>query len=171
MTKSNSSVAESAYRSFVRTTGLFRNRMDPYFASFGITAAQWGVLRTLQRAEAEGLVGLRLTDLGKRLLVQPPSMTGVVERLQRSGLVARTTATDDLRAKQVRLTAAGHALLARVLRHHPKQIQTIMAGLNPQEQADLHRLMERMAAHLETIGAPGGPLSAPALPIVERPTP
>src|SRR5512133_1781280 len=101
MNQHGSDVSESALRSFVRASGLFRNRIDPYFARFGISAAQWGVLRALQRAEDEGLEGLRLTDLGRRLLVRPPSVTSVVDRLERVGVVARTAAKGELRARQV----------------------------------------------------------------------
>ena len=50
--------------------------MQPYFARFGITGSQWGILRTLHRAEREGLPSLRVTDLSDRLLVRPPSITG-----------------------------------------------------------------------------------------------
>jgi DNA-binding MarR family transcriptional regulator len=150
MKRRTSDVSESAFRAFVRTSGLFRNRMDPYFARFGISGAQWGVLRTLQRAEAEGLQGLRLTDLGQRLLVRPPSVTTVVDRLNRTGLVTRRVTADDQRAKQVALTPAGRELVARVLQHHPAQIRAILSCLSTAEQRQLRQLMQRLAAHLES---------------------
>src|SRR5438105_939297 len=83
---------ELAFRELIRTFGLLERVMEPYFAGFGMTGAQWGVLRNLHRAEAEGHRELRLTDLGERLLVQPPTVTGVVERLCRAGLVDKTKA-------------------------------------------------------------------------------
>src|ERR1700732_2583992 len=95
--------AESAFRALIHTLGLVERVMQPYFASFGISASQWGVLRTLHRAEQEGLPGLRLTDLGERLLIRPPSVTGVVDRLERAGLVERAGSPFDMRAKQVAL--------------------------------------------------------------------
>src|SRR5438309_10975549 len=95
---------ENAFRELIRTFGLVERVMQPYFARFGISGAQWGVLRNLHRAEAEGLARLRLTDLSERLLIRPPSVTGVVDRLERTGLVARESSPDDLRAKQVGLT-------------------------------------------------------------------
>jgi DNA-binding MarR family transcriptional regulator len=148
-----SNISEIAFRAFVRTSGLLRNKMAPYFARFGISAAQWGVLRALQRAEGEGFKGLQFNDLGRRLLVKPPSVTSIVDRLERLGLVTREAAVADLRAKRVRLTAQGRTLLRRVLRRHPAQIREVMAGLNQTEQRELGRLMERLAAHLESLGA------------------
>src|SRR5438045_6154560 len=99
--------AEGAFRELIRTFGLVERVMQPYFARFGISGAQWGVLRNLQRAEGEGLSGLRLTDLSDRLLLRPPSVTGVVDRLERAGFVTRNGSPTDLRAKLVSLTSAG----------------------------------------------------------------
>src|SRR3954464_8308384 len=81
--------AEAAFRSLVRTIGLLERVMLPHFARLGVSASQWGVLRTLYRAEANGDRGLLLTDLSERLLVRPPSVTGLVARLERDGLVTR----------------------------------------------------------------------------------
>src|SRR5262249_3520570 len=91
---------ESAFRGLIRTWGLLERVMQSYFAQFGISGSQWGVLRNLHRAEQEGLPGLRLTDLGDRLLIRPPSVTGAIDRLERAGLVVRDGSPTDLRAKQ-----------------------------------------------------------------------
>src|SRR4051794_13254810 len=101
---------EEVFRALVRTLGLLERVMNPYFAQFGISGTQWGVLRTLHRAEADGQAGLRLIDLSDRLLVRPPSVTGIVDRLQRLGLVQRDETPHDLRAKQVVLTPKGRQL-------------------------------------------------------------
>lgn len=149
MTQAIPDPAENAFRAFIRTSGLVRNRMDPYFARHGISAAQWGVLRALHRAEGEGLKGLQLNKLGQRLLVRPPSITSILDRLERVGLVLRQSDPDDQRAKLVVLTPSGHELLARVLVHHPTQIRSIMSCLNKSEQQEFHRLLDRLASHLE----------------------
>jgi DNA-binding MarR family transcriptional regulator len=145
--------ADLALRSLVHAFGLIERVMQPYFARFGVTGSQWGVLRTLQRSEAAGEAGLRLTDLSNRLLVRPPSVTGVIDRLERLGLVARDTVPGDLRAKSVTLTRKGRELVARVLAAHGPQVEGILAGLNPGEQADLHRLLGKLTSHLEGLVA------------------
>src|SRR5918911_5429156 len=96
--------AERAFRELIRVFGLLERVMQPYFARFGISGSQWGVLRNLHRAEQEGLAGLRLTDLSERLLIRPPSVTGVVDRLEAGRLVVRVAEPSDLRAKRVALT-------------------------------------------------------------------
>ena len=61
---------DNAFRELIRTYGLVERVMHPYFARFGITGSQWGVLRNLHRAQEEGLPRLRLTELGERLLIR-----------------------------------------------------------------------------------------------------
>lgn len=133
----------------VRAFGLLQRVMQPYFADFGITGTQWGVLRTLERAEKEGMDGLRLTELSKRMFIRPPSTTVVIDRMERAGLVVRGESPTDQRAKQVRLTNKGQQRLKSILAVHADQIAAVMSGLTAQEQADLQVLLGRLSEHLE----------------------
>src|SRR5262245_44321902 len=126
-------------RELVRAFGLFERVMQPYFAGFGISGAQWGVLRHLSRAERGGMPGLRGADLSERLLIRPPSVTGVVDRLARAGLVKRLASPGDQRAKLVRLTERGRRLVARIERAHPGQMSAVTAGVSSKDQAHLQR--------------------------------
>jgi DNA-binding MarR family transcriptional regulator len=147
--------AEGAFRGLLRVLGLLERVMQPYFAHFGISGSQWGVLRNLHWAEQQGSPGLRLTDLSDRLLIRPPSVTGVVDRLERAGLVVRDGSPFDMRAKQVALTAKGRELVERILAVHGRQIDTVLGVLSSAEQTELHRLLSRLEQHLEGVLAEG----------------
>src|SRR3954451_21695804 len=99
--------SEKAFREMIRLFGLLEKVMQPYFARFGISVSQWGVLRTLHRVELEGMKWFRLPDLGRRLLIRPPSLTALADRLERVRMVVRDSSPDDLRAKPVPLTDKG----------------------------------------------------------------
>jgi DNA-binding MarR family transcriptional regulator len=142
---------DNPIRELVRAFGLLERVMQPYFAQFGISGAQWGVLRCLHRAEDEGMDGLRFTDLSQRLLIRPPSVTGVVDRMERSGLVTRAGEPADLRAKKVVLTVKGRELVARILEQHQDRVTAIMDGLTAREQAELHRLLNKLGRHLQSM--------------------
>ena len=142
---------ENAFRSLLRTHGLMRRVMEPFFAQYGISGSQWGILRTLHRASAEGKTSLRATDLGDRLLIRPPSVSGAVDRLQRQGLVVRATSASDLRAKHLRLTAQGQKLVQQVLDKLSAHVQSVLGKLDETEQIELHRLLGKLMAHLEPI--------------------
>jgi DNA-binding MarR family transcriptional regulator len=152
-------ISAQAFREFLRTYGLLDRFMQPYFAKFGISGSGWGVLRNLHRAEQEGQSGLRLSDLSERMLIRPPSVTGVVDRLERDGLVARRADPADQRAKRVGLTRAGRQLIQQVLAGHERKIELIMAGLSAREQSQLHDLLVRLRGHLENF--PHGPILGP----------
>lgn len=141
----------ATFRSLIRTSGLLRRVMEPYFARHGISGAQWGVLRSLHRGRGEGHGSLRLVDLSQRLLVRPPSITTLVERLRRMGLVALEASVDDQRVKRVRLTRDGLLLVETVLRGHPAQIRSVLGALNLQEQNVLGRLLDRVSSHMERL--------------------
>jgi DNA-binding MarR family transcriptional regulator len=142
---------DGTIRAIVRTFGLLRRVMDRYFTQFGVSTSQWAVLRVLHRAEDEGLASLRLTDLGDRLLVRPPSVTGVVDRLQRMGLLERSKSTEDHRVKEVRLTSAGRDKVATVLKQLPAQHEMVLGDLNAGERDQLQNLLGRMSQRLATL--------------------
>jgi DNA-binding MarR family transcriptional regulator len=145
----SSATTETAFRSLLRVYGLMKRVTEPYFATFGISGSQWAVLRILHYAKIEGVPGLRIGDIGERILIRPPSVTGVVDRLQRLGLVARETSISDSRARQVSLTCAGCELIDRILQGHGEKIKDVLGGLSRQEQAQLDLLLGRICSHLE----------------------
>src|SRR5260370_14195643 len=149
------SLTDNPLREFIRVEGLLDRVMQHYFARFGISGSQWGLLRTLHRAEQEGHTRLRLTDLSDRLLIRPPSVTGAVDRLERAGLVARDFATVDHRSKLVNLTRKGRQLIDLGLAVHERQIAMVLGGLNHPEQTEFHRLLRRLGQHLESLLARG----------------
>src|SRR5262245_40568953 len=153
---------ELALREIVRSFGMLERVLHPYFARFGISGAQWGVLRNLHRAEEEGVRELRLTDLAGRLLVRPPSVTGIIDRLERAGLVARGEVRSDLRSKRVSLTGAGRNVVKQVLRGHANRIDALMAGLTAEEQDELRRLLGKLTDHLERLLESGAPAAPPS---------
>src|SRR5256885_17135048 len=142
---------ETAVRALVRTFGLLERVQQPFWAKFGISGSQWGVLRALHRAELDKPAGVRLTDLSQRLLVRPPSVTGVIDRLQRAGLVVRGASSGDLRTKPVSLTPRGRQLVEQVLATHRPRLALLLEGLSEAEQAKLHQLLVRWGEHLESL--------------------
>jgi DNA-binding MarR family transcriptional regulator len=142
---------DNAFRAFIRTYGLLERVMNPFFAQFGISGAQWGVFRSLQRAEAEGREALSVTELSERLLIRPPSVTGVIDRMVREDYVTRRALPTDMRVKQIRLTPKGRELVQRVAGGLQHQIERTLAGLSADEQVELQRLLVVLGRHLETL--------------------
>jgi DNA-binding MarR family transcriptional regulator len=73
-------------------------------ARIGVTGPQRLVLRLVGRAP-----GISAGELADALHVHPSTLTGVLERLARRGLVARSADPEDARRTVLRLTPRGRA--------------------------------------------------------------
>ena len=150
-TSSKGREAEPAYRALLRTIGLLKRAMEPYFAGYGISASQWAMLLLLTGAHDNGEQGVRLTDLSDDLLIRPPSVTGAVHRLEKMGLVARKASRTDQRARIISLTASGRKLVERVRNGHAERVQRVLEALSLPEQREMQTLLNRLADHLEAL--------------------
>jgi DNA-binding MarR family transcriptional regulator len=130
--------------------GTLRRHLDPFFARAGISGSQWAILWTLYRAGEDGKPMLRVTDLGERLLIRPPSVTGVIDRLVRAGYLDRLSSPDDKRAKLIALTPAGRQLVETLHNAHDEQVTALLNVLTAADQKDLHRILEQFVTHLDT---------------------
>jgi DNA-binding MarR family transcriptional regulator len=149
--KTTPGAAKESFHALLRTFGLVRQVMDAHFDQFGISGAQWGVLRALHRARQEGLNDLRPTDVSARLLVRPPTVTAIIGRLVRTGLVERIASRADLRTRPLRLTPAGEALIEKGLNGHDAQIRSVMGGLPGPQLRQMAAMLQAMESHLRNL--------------------
>ncbi len=147
---------DEAFRTMLRYFGLLRRVMEPFFLQHGISASQWAVLSVLLRADAQGQEGLRLMDLGQRLLIRPPSVTGVVQRLTKQGLVRISSSKDDHRVRLVSLTERGRELVRKVRKAHGERVHQVLDVLDESERTTLNELMSRLCSRMEAMSRETG---------------
>jgi DNA-binding MarR family transcriptional regulator len=90
---------------------------------------------TMNRVYREGPV--RLTTLASKEGVSQPSMTQLVQRLERAGLVSRLPDPDDGRVCLIGITEAGQALLDDRKRLRRERLAALMTTLSAEEQSAL----------------------------------
>ena len=139
----------------LRTHGRLVPMIDAGLREQRTTAAQFNALLVLQAA---GPDGLRMGEIGKRLVVTRANVTGLVDRLERRGLVARCDQADR-RATMVSLTDAGRSALKDTLPHYSRLAAQLTAGLTEREKRSLVRLLSKLRRELrrqrrEKIGHP-----------------
>ena len=116
----------------------------------------------LNRVCREGPI--RLTALAAKEGVSQPSMTQLIQRLERLGLVARLADPDDGRAALIGVTEHGQALLDDRKRMRRQRLKALMATLTPEEESALwlsarvalpvlRRLVENADCPLENVEA------------------
>jgi DNA-binding MarR family transcriptional regulator len=89
----------------------------------------------LNRVCREGPI--RLTVLAVKEGISQPSMTQLVQRLERQGLVARLADPDDGRAALIGITGQGQTLLDDRKRIRRERLTQLLATLTPEEQSTL----------------------------------
>ncbi len=124
-----------------RAADQMRTSFDAVFGPYGITGQQYNVLRILRGAEPEGLHTLTIAD---RMIERAPGITRMIDRLEAKGLVARERCGEDRRCVYCRITGKGLELLKKLDRPVDEVTQAAFAALNPQELAQLVKLLERV---------------------------
>ncbi|MCU1562951.1 MAG: transcriptional regulator [Arthrobacter sp.] len=140
---------ESLFRAQVAV--MRKLQAGPAFKALAVN--EYDVLFTLSRCPSGGL---RLNELNDHVLLSQSSLSRLVERLEKRGLVERTPAPDDGRGILITLTEAGWELQKQIGREHVRDIAAIVApALTAGEQQELLRLTEKLRASVasRTAGA------------------
>ncbi|WP_416956981.1 MarR family winged helix-turn-helix transcriptional regulator [Streptomyces sp. Agncl-13] len=85
-----------------------------------------------------------MNELGRHLGLDKSSITGLVDRAQRRGLVTRTPSTVDRRSFQVSITDAGRDVVAQVGARFAERIKDCAAPLTEADRKRLSRLATRL---------------------------
>jgi DNA-binding MarR family transcriptional regulator len=144
------SAQEEALLNLVRTADRIQIRFARLFRAHGLTNSQYNVLRIL-RGEGKPL---KVLEIAARTVTVVPGITGLVDRLEQAGLVARRRCSDDRRVIFVELTPAGRALVARLDGPLADLHRQLLGHLSADELAQLSRLLEKARERCPG-GAPG----------------
>jgi DNA-binding MarR family transcriptional regulator len=115
----------------------------------GLTAPGWHVLTLLARTD-----GLPLRDVAERCYVSAATVTGVVDTLERDGLVVRERDAQDRRVIRVRLTATGRRRVEAAFWDVSGAMTPIFGDLAPREEAVVRKFLLRTIARLNEEGTP-----------------
>jgi DNA-binding MarR family transcriptional regulator len=115
----------------------------------GMTHAGWQLLLAL-----DGTDGLTQREVAERCYVTPATVTGVVDTLERDGLVTRERGTADRRVVRVRLTGEGSSRLAATKRAAGRAMAPVFGDLTSRDEAVVRRFLVRTVERLSEEGTP-----------------
>lgn len=110
-----------------------------------LTLPQLDILVCINRTR-----GLTLGEISNRLLTTGGNVTGVMDRLERSGYVYRERDKTDRRVIRAKLTPKGITLHKKILPIFKIKLDEIMKVLEPEEQRQLSRLLKKLSQPLLT---------------------
>jgi DNA-binding MarR family transcriptional regulator len=104
-------------------------------------------LRALDLLAEHG--ALRVGELADRVGVDDTTATRLVDRLEAMGVAERRSEVGDRRATTVELTPAGEELAAGIAAQRQLFFCDVLAGLEPEERAELVRLTAKAATAVQ----------------------
>jgi DNA-binding MarR family transcriptional regulator len=134
------SLRQEAILGVIRTSDRLQIRFARLLREFGLTSAQYNVLRIL-RGEGKPLPILEIAD---RLIAVVPGITGLIDRLEEAGLVERRRCDQDRRVIYVAPTAAAAKLLGQLDAPVGELEERLLARLPAADLRELIRLLDEI---------------------------
>jgi len=120
----------AAFRSEIRA---FLRKSEQIAQASGLTP-QRHLLLLMIKGALDGSEQATVTELAKRLQLAQSTVTELVARAERSGLVDRERSESDARVTHLRLTQEGEQRLARSVKGHEVERQELRRVLNELER-------------------------------------
>ena len=141
----------AAKGAFDRTTGYLlarackahRGSVGAVLAEVGLHVGQEMVLLHLWKRD-----GLTPSEMAGALGVEPPTVTNMLSRMERAGLLERCRDPEDARCTRVYLTEKGRSLREPVERRWEAVEERAFEGLTEEEKTLLRRLLARVHDNL-----------------------
>lgn len=130
---------EVALVTVIQTGDRLLKACDEFFRPFGLTDAQYNVLRILEGAREP----LSQHALAKRLMVSRANVTSLIDKLEARGLVERC-ACEDRRVKLIRLTERGLTFVEETFADVQRLCAALLQPLSETEQQQLRRLLTKV---------------------------
>ena len=132
-------------RPLVETYFAFLDKDASHIRSLGLTGSQFDVIATLGDTE-----GMTCKELSEKTLVTKGTLTGVLDRLEKKGLIERVPSREDRRSIFIRLTPKGAALFQKVFPAHVEYIKPYFErALTTAEASKLRELLLRLRSSFE----------------------
>lgn len=138
---------QEAILNILRTSDQFQNRFGRLFREFDLTHSQYNVLRIL-RGQGKPMPCL---EIGDRMIQVVPAMTGLLDRLEKQGLVHRERCTQDRRVVYVTLTESATDLLKRMDGPVNELHKQLIGHLTQAELKQLSRLLEKARISVQNV--------------------
>ena len=123
--------------------------------TYGLTGPQLMVLRKLAGDDPVGI-----GDLARSIFLSQATVTGIVDRLERRGLVTRSRSASDRRRVMVAATSDGRAVLAQAPPLLQEHFIAAFTTLPPTEQEQVLAALKRIVKLMEATDLEATPILA-----------
>ncbi|KVE32526.1 MULTISPECIES: homoprotocatechuate degradation operon regulator HpaR [Burkholderia] len=116
-------------------------RFRPILKEFALTEQQWRIIRLLDGAPNQELDA---GQIAKRCSILSPSLTGVLERMERDGLIRRMRAPEDQRRLMVSLTLQSRQLVKQIGPRIDEQYRLIEERFGVDALSEMYAALDKL---------------------------
>lgn len=141
----------SASQAFVRMmhiSSMAYEAVNTYMSRHGLTHGRFLIMMLLGKIYPDGLSP---SEIAHKIGVTRATVTSLVEKLERDGLVLREHRTDDRRAVTVRVTEQGTDLIKRIFPGHLDRVKLIMSALDEDEREQFVSLLSKVHSGISSL--------------------
>jgi len=113
---------------------------DQRLSAFDLTPSQFFVFNALCMGD-----GITVGEIGERVYLDSSTLTGIIDRMERSGYVERRPNPDDRRSVLVYLTPKARELSPRILEFADELDATLRKPFSRQEMNDFENVLRILA--------------------------
>ena len=136
---------ECPYYLISRVSLVMTAALKKEFAFSGIEQVKPAYLCVLMSLWQED--GLKVIELGKKAGLEPSTMTGLLDRMERNQLVARTTDPNDRRVLRIHLTQTGRQVRDPVLKAVDRVLTKVFAGIAEDDILQTKNILRHVLAN------------------------
>lgn len=139
--------AISTFLFLLRVATDLSNVLDDCLNRHGLLQGRWWVLILLMREDSRSLTPSQLSD---KIGVSRASITGLLDGLERDGLITRFYNEKDRRSLSIGLTESGQKKLDQVMPDYYECLKFCMSDLDPGSKNQLNQMLSLISHKLQT---------------------
>ncbi|MCE5340436.1 MAG: MarR family transcriptional regulator [Planctomycetaceae bacterium] len=139
-------VEHEAMLNIYYTTASLKKRADAFFKTLGLTDVQFNVMMLLSyQGGGEGLSQVQLSDM---MLVNRANVTTLIDRMEKTSLVERTSLSGDRRTNIIKMTTKGKKVFEKAEPMYDKIIKQAMTGFGLGDLKKLISILEKVRENI-----------------------
>lgn len=161
MAQEASEIVSNVIQAASRLHGL----LGGHFSRFGLNEIRYEVLRIVDGASQEGCSQAELAD---RLDQSESSVSTLVDRMRKDGLLYRLRSKTDRRMRSLMLTEKGRELYTAARACHDDRLSELLRAVDPVHVSMLNMLLKLLVGELAKVEIPAAaqmPASIPMEPV------
>ena len=129
------------FLTLLRVGSDLSDALDSFLAGYGLLQGRWWVLILLMRED--DLMSTPST-LAEKAGVSRATMTGLIDGLDKEGLIVRVSNVTDRRKLHIKLTAAGQAKLDEIMPEYYRRVSDLMKILSSEQSKVLSSTLTKL---------------------------